>query len=98
MLWQGLYLPVIKAERGDRTFTGDGNCEPVWGNHFQDFKPSRMGHGKGSVVGQINPVRHKWLTLTGTFRYANQLSQRIFSGWARGNSARGLSETRPEDI
>ena len=70
ILMAGLKSASYKTKSNDRTLTGAtlemeilsqcGESTP------QDFKPSPMNHGKGSVVGQLVPVEYNRLTVSKT--------------------------------
>ena len=70
ILMAGSKSASYKTKRSDRTLTGAtlemeilSQCGE---SSLQDFKPSSMNDGKGSVVGQLVPVEHNRLTVSET--------------------------------
>ena len=70
ILMAGLKSASYKAKRSDRTLTGVtlemeilSQCGE---STLQDFEPSSMNHGKGSVVGELVPVEYNRLTVSET--------------------------------
>ena len=70
ILMAGIKSTGYKSKRSDRTLTGAtlemeilSQCGE---STMEDFKPSPMNHGKGSVVGQLFPGEYKRLTLSET--------------------------------
>ena len=68
ILMAGIRLTGYKSKRSDRTVTGAtlemeiiSQCGK---NTMEDFKPSPMNHGKGSVAGQLVPVEYNRLTVS----------------------------------
>ena len=96
ILMAGIKSTGYKSKRSDRTLTGStlemeilSQCGE---STMNDFKPSPMNHGKGSVVGQLVPMEYNRLTLSETVSidgpaggYMEMLEYR--------NSARGHSMT-----
>ena len=70
ILMAGLKSASYKTKRSDRTLTAAtlememlSQCgESI----LQDFKPSLMNHGNGSVIGQLVPVEYNRLTVSET--------------------------------
>ena len=70
ILMAGSKLASYKTKRSDRTLTGAtleieilSQCGE---STLQDFKPSPIKHGEGSVVGQLVPVEYNRLTVSET--------------------------------
>ena len=68
ILLAALRSASYKTKRSDRTLTGAtleleilSQCGE---STLQNFKPSPMSHGKGSVVGQLVPVEYNRLTVS----------------------------------
>ena len=73
ILMAGLKSASYKTKRSNRTLTGatlemEILSQCVEGT-LQDFKPSSMNHGKGSVVGQLVPVEYNRLTVSETVSF-----------------------------
>ena len=70
ILMAGIRSASYKTQRSDRTLTGatlDMEILKQCGKSTRrDFKTSSMNHGKGSVVGQLNPVEYNKLTVSET--------------------------------
>ena len=68
ILKAGLKSANYKTKRSDRTMTGASLEMEVLSqcgeSTLQNFIPSSMNHGKGSVVGQLVPVEYNLLTVS----------------------------------
>ena len=70
ILMAGIQSTGYKTKESDRTLTGAilemeilSQCGE---STMKDFKPSPMNHGKGRVVGQLDPVEYNRLTVSDT--------------------------------
>ena len=70
ILMTGLKSASYETRKSDRTLNGAKLEMEIFSqcgeSTLKDFKPSRLNHGKGSVVGQLLPVEYNRLTVSET--------------------------------
>ena len=93
ILMAGIKSTDYKTKRSDRTLTGATLEKEILSqcgeSTMEEFKPSPMNHGKGSVVGQLVPVEYNRLTVSDTVSIdepaGGYMEMLEYRSWARGH-------------
>ena len=92
ILMAGIKSASYKTKKSDRTLTGATLEMEILSqggeSTFKDFKPSPMKYGKGSVVGQLVPVKYNRLTVSETVSI-DEPADGYMEMLKYGNSSRG---------